>query len=60
MGGETKKEVALEEVKGTNGHEQFPQAPDTEDEHLTLLPATGPESVPCAHVQLAVILNYIV
>lgn len=40
--GETKKEVALAEVKGTNGHEQFPQAPGTEDEHLTCVVAVIP------------------
>lgn len=48
-GGQTKKEVALEVVKGTSGLEQVPQAPDTEGELLTLS-LCRPVSAPCARV----------
>lgn len=49
-GGETKKEVALEKVKGISGHNQVPWVSDTEGDLLTLSPGTHPESVPCGHV----------
>lgn len=38
---ETKKEIALEKVKGIRGHKQVPQAPVTEGDILILFPGTG-------------------
>lgn len=49
-GGETKKAVALEKVKGISGHKQVPWAPDPGTDLLTLSLGTVPETVPVTGV----------